>query len=110
MKPPSSTGAAGLGVFRGSVKKLVPGSEALPHMGWNRAEASKEPFQSEHYYFAHTYAAAPVDPSINLATTTYGQQTFTSAVASDAIVGVQFHPEKSQRAGLALIARFFENL
>lgn len=106
-------GAKGLGVFAGSVKRLVPGNEALPHMGWNRAElaqASSEVFESAHYYFAHTYAAEPVDPRVTLATTTYGSQTFSSAVASGNIVGVQFHPEKSQRAGLGLIERFFERL
>ena len=105
-------GAKGLGVFAGSVKRLVPGDEALPHMGWNRAErvGDSEMFESAHYYFAHTYAAAPADPAVNLATTSYGSQTFTSAVAAGAIVGVQFHPEKSQRAGLGLIQRFFERL
>ncbi len=102
--------AKGLGVFRGSVKRLVPGGEALPHMGWNWAEASKSPFESAHYYFAHTYAAVPVDPHVYLATTTYGAQAFASAVAKDAVMGVQFHPEKSQRAGLSLIERFFERL
>jgi glutamine amidotransferase len=107
-------GAKGLGVLTGSVKRLAPGHEALPHMGWNRAERSRSEaanvFESAHFYFAHTFAAVPADPSVTLATTTYGTQTFTSAVASGAIVGVQFHPEKSQRAGLGLIERFFESL
>ena len=105
-------GAQGLAVFPGSVRRLEPGNEALPHMGWNRAERVTDSalFDSEYFYFAHTYAAAPADPAVTLATTTYGTQTFTSAVASGAVVGVQFHPEKSQRAGLALIQRFFERL
>lgn len=105
-------GAKGLAVFAGSVRRLEPGNEALPHMGWNRAERVTESalFDSEYFYFAHTYAAVPADPAVTLATTTYGTQTFTSAVASGAVVGVQFHPEKSQRAGLALIQRFFERL
>jgi glutamine amidotransferase len=110
-------GAAGLGVLGGRVRRLTPGSTqglspldpVLPHMGWNRAEAAKasEVFEPAHYYFAHTYAAAPVDPQVTLATTTYGADTFASAVESGPIVGVQFHPEKSQRAGLALLERFF---
>lgn len=102
-------GARGLGIFRGRVVRLVPGKHALPHMGWNRAESAKPStvFVPAHYYFAHTYAAAPTNPSVVLATTTYGEQTFASAVAHDAIVGVQFHPEKSQRAGLSLLERFF---
>lgn len=109
-------GAKGLGIFGGRVQRLEPsGNEALPHMGWNRADVvpanpASAAFESAHYYFAHTYAAAPVDPAIALAMTTYGAQTFPSAVAADAVVGVQFHPEKSQRAGLALIQRFFERL
>lgn len=105
-------GAEGLGVFAGRVARLAPGPAALPHMGWNRAEAAKpsEVFEPAHYYFAHTYAAAGVDPALALATTTYGDQTFTSAIEQGRVVGVQFHPEKSQRAGLALIARFFSRL
>ena len=108
-------GAKGLGIFGGRVRRLEPGDEALPHMGWNRADAvaanpSSALFESAHYYFAHTYAAAPSDAAIALATTTYGAQTFPSAVAADHVVGVQFHPEKSQRAGLALLQRFFERL
>lgn len=106
--------AKGLGVFGGSVRRLEPGSEALPHMGWNRADAGGSVptnlFPSAHYYFAHTYAAVPKDAAVTLATTTYGSQSFTSAVASGAIMGVQFHPEKSQRAGLSLIERFFARL
>jgi glutamine amidotransferase len=61
---------------------------------------------AEHYYFAHTYAAVPDDQEVTLATTEYGE-TFASAVRRDNVVGVQFHPEKSQRAGLALLERFF---
>lgn len=109
-------GAKGLGIFSGHVHRLEPGAEALPHMGWNRAELvpsrsdARDLFESAHYYFAHSYAATPTDPAVTLATTTYGTQTFASAVASGNIVGVQFHPEKSQRAGLALVRRFFERL
>jgi len=105
-------GARGLGILGGRVRRLAPGAEALPHMGWNRAERAKAHpvFEPSFFYFAHTYAAAPADPAVVLATTTYGNETFASAVAQDAIVGVQFHPEKSQRAGLSLIQRFFEAL
>ncbi|MBX3234330.1 MAG: imidazole glycerol phosphate synthase subunit HisH [Labilithrix sp.] len=106
-------GARGLGVFRGRVRRLAPGADApLPHMGWNRAERAKPSavLESAHYYFAHTYAAAPADASIVLATTTYGGETFASAIEDGAIVGVQFHPEKSQRAGLDLVERFFRTL
>ena len=58
------------------------------------------------FYFAHSYAAVPEDAGIIAATTDYGPP-FVSAIAKDNIVGVQFHPEKSQREGLALLERFF---
>lgn len=107
-------GAAGLGVFPGAVVRLPPGVDEggaplkIPHMGWNEARPVRDHAvlgPSAYYYFVHSYAVAPVDPSIVAATTTYGAD-FPSAVASDNVVAVQFHPEKSQRAGLALLARF----
>lgn len=115
--------ARGLGVLRGRVRRLDPGIEPLavdggaprprplPHVGWNRAELvrASELVAPAHYYFAHSYAAAPEDPSVTLATTTYGE-TFTSAVQKDNIAGVQFHPEKSQREGLGLLERFFSSV
>ena len=109
-------GAVGLGVLRGGVKRLDPGldsatsrAHALPHIGWNAVEGTGawagEP--SRHFYFAHTFAAAPHDASVIAATTEYGSARFASAIAKGAVLGVQFHPEKSQREGLALLARFF---
>ena len=113
-------GAKGLGILRGRVQRLAPGTDpelgrelALPHIGWNRAEvASSETsiVAPGHYYFAHTYAAAPIDPSVVLTTTRYGSETFASAVQKDHVVGVQFHPEKSQSKGLAFLERFFSGL
>jgi imidazole glycerol-phosphate synthase subunit HisH len=116
-------GARGLAILPGRVHRLAPGIDEatkrqrpLPHVGWNLAAPSvaasdeghpNDPLVgADHYYFAHTYAATPEDPSITLATTEYGE-TFASAIRRDNVVGVQFHPEKSQRAGLALLARFF---
>jgi glutamine amidotransferase len=103
-------GARGLGVLKGRVERLR--APTLPHMGWNRAEVAKASkiFAPAHYYFAHTFAAAPVDPTVALATTQYEEQAFVSAVAHEAIMGVQFHPEKSQKAGLGLLQRFFAEL
>jgi glutamine amidotransferase len=105
--------ARGLGVLAGRVRRLAPpplpdGSpRALPHMGWNRVEPrdGSPLLAAEHFYFAHSYAASPSDERVSLATTEYGE-IFTSAVARDNVVGVQFHPEKSQRAGLDLVERF----
>ncbi len=107
----------GLGVLRGRVRRLDPGQESgrprpLPHIGWNFVQPSCGAEQlalADHYYFAHSFAAAPADAAVSVATTEYGE-TFTSAVRSENLFGVQFHPEKSQRAGLGLLERFFGSL
>ena len=121
-------GKRGLGVLAGRVRRLVPGidpdlgrARPLPHIGWNRAELTSAAAASPgdpsaplvapaHYYFAHTFAADPADASIVMTTTSYGDATFASSVRKDDVVGVQFHPEKSQRAGLSLLERFFSEL
>lgn len=117
-------GARGLGVLRGRVHRLAPGvdpvlgrARALPHVGWNRAELahpdlpeSEQLVAPEHYYFAHSYAASPDDDAVVLTRTTYGDATFASSVRRGNVVGVQFHPEKSQSAGLALLSRFFRDV
>ncbi len=101
----------GLGIFDGTVKRLhsAPGIK-IPHMGWNTVEPVRaSPFLSEtpeHYYFVHSFAVAPTDGSITLATTTHGKS-FVSAVAKDNVLAVQFHPEKSQNVGLELLRKFW---
>lgn len=112
-----AAGCAGLGVLAGEVKKLRGGADALtggvlkiPHVGWNVAEPSATnrgcmPAKETHFYFVHGYAAVPSDPSIVAATTEYGER-FVSAVAVGNVFACQFHPEKSQRAGIALLERF----
>ena len=108
-------GAEGLGVLPGRVLRLEPGIDPdtgrerlLPHIGWNRAIPRDEAslVAPDHYYFAHTFAAVPTSSEVILSTTEYGAS-FVSAVQKDNIVGIQFHPEKSQRAGLAVLERFF---
>lgn len=116
-------GARGLAVVPGRVVRLSPGLDALgrreplPHVGWNvaaRAPSSTHPAATcfdtpRHYYFVHSYAAAPADATLVSATTTYGAP-FCAAIARDNVVAFQFHPEKSQRAGLDLLARTFARL
>jgi glutamine amidotransferase len=109
-------GARGLGVFAGTVRRLDPGIDPatahprpLPHIGWNAvtpAGASGVIDAPRWFYFAHSFVAVPTDPALVAGTTEYGI-TFPTAIARDRIVGVQFHPEKSQREGLALLHRFF---
>jgi glutamine amidotransferase len=109
-------GCAGLGILKGEVVKLGEGHDTvtgaplkIPHTGWNVAEPTANggllPSKAEHFYFVHSYVVAPRDPAVIAATTDYGQP-FVSAVAYDNVFACQFHPEKSQRAGIALLERF----
>ncbi|MDB5214534.1 MAG: Imidazole glycerol phosphate synthase amidotransferase subunit [Myxococcaceae bacterium] len=108
-------GASGLGILRGHVKRLAPGIDpatsrtyALPHIGWNSVVSPMQATAGERFfYFAHTFAAEPADASVISGTTEYGAARFASAIRHGAITGVQFHPEKSQREGLALLTAFF---
>jgi len=107
-----------LGVFAGDVRRfreaeMVQGGERLkvPHMGWSPVVPVRaHPLlagiaDGERFYFAHSYYPVPRDASLTVATASY-PAAFTCAVAEANIFAVQFHPEKSQRAGLRLLANF----
>lgn len=85
----------------------------IPHMGWNQVHQEIEhPMwkgiaQDARFYFVHSYYAQPGNPDLIAASTNYGF-TFTSSVSKDNVFAVQFHPEKSQHAGLALYANFLK--
>ncbi len=106
----------GLGWIPGEVVALTPSDPSLkiPHMGWNTLDftangrghpilAGIEPGQ--HAYFVHSYHFRASNPAHVLATTDYGGPV-TAVLGRDNIVGTQFHPEKSQKTGLTLIANF----
>jgi imidazole glycerol-phosphate synthase subunit HisH len=106
----------GLGWIKGEVDRIAPSDGALkiPHMGWNTLiERRKHPLFDGilmgqgglHAYFVHSYQMAPADKADLVADTEYGGP-ITAVVARDNIAGTQFHPEKSQRLGLALLANF----
>ena len=109
----------GLGVFAGEVvrfpdvRMVGPAGERLkvPHMGWNEVwHGQAHPLwqdipDGDRFYFVHSYFVAPGDRAVIAASTDYGLR-FTSAVARDNIVAVQFHPEKSAHAGLQLLSNF----
>ncbi len=99
---------AGLGWVRGTVRALAPDEPAakVPHMGWNEVlPAAPHPLiEPGEAYFLHSFGYAGADV---LATTVHGG-TVTAAIGRDNMLGVQFHPEKSQRYGLALLSRFLE--
>ena len=102
--------ARGLGLLEGEVVRFPPGVK-VPHMGWNqlRFPRSHPIFagldQGTFVYFVHSYYPRLIDSSATTATTDYGVK-FASAVSRDNLVGVQFHPEKSQAAGLKILANF----
>ena len=101
---------AGLGWIGGEVRRLEPDSPSLsvPHMGWNAVEpVQAHPLLADGcaMYFANSYAFAPAHPDAITAVSDHGGR-FTAAVAQGNVAGVQFHPEKSQAAGLDLLGRF----
>jgi glutamine amidotransferase len=104
-------GAAGLGLVRGEVRALQPGSLKLPHIGWNEvAFTARSPLldglpERCAFYHVHSYAVHPAEPSDVLGVADYGGR-FVTAVARGSFLGVQFHPEKSSAAGLRLLANF----
>ncbi len=109
-------GAAGLGLLSGTVPRFPAARMAglkVPHMGWNevrqaRAHALWAGIASgERFYFVHSYFPEPAEPALAAATCTYGVA-FTCAIARDNIFAVQFHPEKSQAAGLRLLSNFVQ--
>jgi glutamine amidotransferase len=99
---------AGLGWIKGTVRRIAPADPAIkvPHMGWNDVvPAAPHPLiEAGEAYFLHSYAFEGDDV---LATTSHGGPVV-AAIGRDNRVGVQFHPEKSQRYGLALLSRFLE--
>jgi imidazole glycerol-phosphate synthase subunit HisH len=100
----------GLDVIPGAVRRF-PGTLKVPHMGWNQVEHRGDlrlfdgiPSGAD-FYFVHSYYPEPTDPSLRVATCTYGL-TFPAAVARGPLFATQFHPEKSQRWGIRLLENF----
>jgi imidazole glycerol-phosphate synthase subunit HisH len=107
----------GLGWIAGEVVAIEPFSSPgdpslkIPHMGWNQLQPrAAHPVLAglpagTHAYFVHSYHFRPADPADLIAETDYGGP-LAAAIARDNLIGTQFHPEKSQMAGLRLIANF----
>ena len=102
----------GLGLIAGEVRRLEAGSLRVPHIGWNEVRFERaSPLTAElgadgaPFYHVHSYAAHPAEAGDVIATTEYGER-FATVVAHGAVYGTQFHPEKSSRDGLTLLAAF----
>ena len=101
----------GLGVLAGEVPRFRLAGLKIPHMGWNQViQERPHPLWAgiadrSRFYFVHSYFPAPRNAALTAASCVYGVP-FTCAVARDNIFAVQFHPEKSQSAGLQLLSNF----
>lgn len=102
----------GLGVLAGEVRRFaVPRELKVPHMGWNSVRQTQKSRlwdgvgDGEYFYFVHSYCAVPADESLIAGTAEYPQP-FCAAIARDNLFATQFHPEKSQQAGLQLLRNF----
>lgn len=94
----------GLGIFNGSVTQLT--SQRILHMGWNEISYKGNAKGPSWAYFAHSYVCRPADESIIYGETTYQGDTFPSIIRFENVLGAQFHPEKSDLAGVKLLKDF----
>lgn len=111
--------AAGLGVFAGQVKRFAAADMhdtagqklKVPHMGWNQVQQQtahslwQDIADNERFYYVHSYYVSPADNALVSGITAYPKP-FTCAIAKDNLFAVQFHPEKSAKAGLQLLRNF----
>jgi imidazole glycerol-phosphate synthase subunit HisH len=111
-----SPGVQGFGIFKGTVRRFPVTGLKVPHIGWNQIHWGAEmrtilpglpedPF----VYFVHSYYPVPGETSLIAATACYGVQ-FAAAVATKTLLATQFHPEKSQQSGLAILRQFVSSL
>ena len=111
----------GFGILRGRVVRFPHDLQErgqrlkVPHMGWNQLHKCKEVdvlagvAEGDYVYFVHSYYPVPEDPDVVATTTTYGFE-FASSVARGNLYACQFHPEKSQRIGLAILRGFWDKV
>jgi glutamine amidotransferase len=111
-KSEENPGVKGLSVFKGSVRKFRSRNVKVPHMGWNdltivRAHPMLQGVvNGDYFYFVHSYCGKPASRNLTLATCRYGRENFAAVVGNDHVFATQFHPEKSQEAGLRILKNF----
>jgi glutamine amidotransferase len=105
-------GAPGLGLIPGRVRGLRAGGLRVPHIGWSEVRVQRAcrltaglPAERRPFYHVHSFVACPERPQDIVGTCVYGEE-FASIVAREGVFGVQFHPEKSSRDGLAILSAF----
>ncbi len=102
---------AGLAILKGAVKRFAPSVGKVPHMGWNQILHAKPELlmagipERSYFYFTHSYYALPANEDAIALRCDYGGS-FAAALRQDNIFACQFHPEKSQGAGLQLLRNF----
>ena len=107
-----SPGVPGLSFFAEEILRL-PASGKVPHMGWNQLDIQKEAKllhglrSGDYVYFAHSYCAPAHGKAFEAASCQYSMA-FTAVLEQENLFGVQFHPEKSQKAGLRILQNFIE--
>jgi len=107
-------GVKGFGFFKGEVRRFQDAGLKIPHMGWNTLQRNNHKLwhglpENPYVFFVHSYFPVPEDPSIITSRTTYGE-TFAASVAREKVAAVQFHPEKSQETGLAILRNFIQSI
>lgn len=113
-KSEENPGVKGLGIFKGSVRKFRSTAVKVPHMGWNDLKVlKKHPLlegipSGEYFYFVHSFYGKPSVKSLTLASCKYGREDFAAVVGNDHVFATQFHPEKSQEAGLRILKNFIQ--
>lgn len=104
----------GFGWIKGEVVKMDSKDLRIPHIGWNRVNTSGKGIfngiQSNYFYFMHSYHFIPKNKNLICGATDYGNLKIVSAVRKDNMIGVQFHPEKSQSSGLRLLKNIIEEI
>ena len=108
----TGTKTEGLGLISGSVIPLQKEQATVPHIGWSKTKQISSTAISpvnlnDNFYYVHSYHFNASDPSSICGTFMHGEQVCAAAVFNQQILAVQFHPEKSQEAGLSLLKNYF---
>jgi glutamine amidotransferase len=107
-------GAVGLATFPGEVRGFQSRDVKIPHMGWNQVHIErKHPLlkgvrDDSFFYFVHSYYAVPEDKNLMVGSCAYGKDQFAAILGTETLFATQFHPEKSQEAGLQILKNFLE--